>query len=204
MCRSSFTCFFGTADIFTGRSLVNLVGRNLPRPHGASILAHFARSRIDLAGDLRKGWNRSDYIFCSKQKGNPQKQVFFWLDIYLLNTNIHIIWIYIYIYHINIIIRLTGLWCIYLSRRTRIFFCRGMSPHKMSHKKQAFNSWWTCPFLSTFFFITQLFFSTTVKVFFLELLQWKFEVIRGRISHRSSPFAMVRVISQFVSYALVM
>lgn len=69
--------FFGTSDIFTGRSLVNLVGRNLPLPHGASILAHFARSRIDLAGDLRKGWNRSDYIFCSKQKGNPQKRCFF-------------------------------------------------------------------------------------------------------------------------------
>lgn len=36
------------------------------------------------------------YILQQTKRKSPKK-VFFWLDIYLLNTNIHIIWIYIYI-----------------------------------------------------------------------------------------------------------
>lgn len=165
MCRSSFTCFFfGTADIFTGRSSVNLVGRNLPLPHGASILAHFARSRIDLAGDLRKGWNRSDYILQQK-KEIPQNRCLFVR--YLSIEYKYTYYLDIYIYHINIIIRLTGLWCIYLSRRTRNIFLQGYESTQNESQKTSLQFMMNLPILFNILLHHPIVFWTTVQVFFL-------------------------------------
>ena len=142
-------------------------------------------------------------IYFAANKKEIPKKVFF-LVRYLSIEYTYTYYLNIYIYHINIIIRLTGLWCIYLSRRTHMFFLQGYESTQNESQKTRLQFMMNLPILSTVFFITQLFFRPQWKFFFLELPQWKFEVIRGRISHRSSPFAMVRVISQFVSYALVM
>ena len=123
VCRSSFTCFFlepptflqvGRWSIWSGATCPCLMEhQSLPT------LQEVASTLLVTSG---KVGTEATIYFAANKKEIPKK-VFFGLDIYLLNTHIHIIWIYIY--HINIIIRLTGLWCIYLSRRTHMFFLQG-------------------------------------------------------------------------------
>ena len=129
MCRSSFTCFFWNRRHFY-RSVVGQFGRAQLAPASWSInpCPLCKKSHRPCWWPQERLEQKWLYILQQTKRKSPKK-VFFWLDIYLLNTNIYIYYLNIYIYHINIIIRLTGLWCIYLSRRTHIFFFAGVWVH---------------------------------------------------------------------------
>ena len=125
MCRSSFTCFFwepptflqvGRWSIWSGATCPCLMEhQSLPT------LQEVASTLLVTSGKV--GTEVTIIYFAANKKEIPKKGVF--LVRYLSIEYKYTYYLNIYIYHIIIIIRLTGLWCIYLSRRTRIFFLQG-------------------------------------------------------------------------------